>query len=63
MEIDLRLQHDINVTKYTFEIYSFKKGKLSLSQQLRSRKSEITLLLHINQILLKKIQRHIRTLT
>lgn len=58
MEIDLHLQHDINVTKYTFKIYSFKKGELSLSQQLvRSRKSKI--ILHINQILFTEIQRHI----
>jgi len=63
MEIDLHLQHDMNVTKHTFKIYSFNKDKLSLSQQLRrSRKSKIIWLLHINQIFFKEIQRHILTL-
>lgn len=48
MEIDLYLQHDINVTKYTFKIYLFKKDKLFLSQQLRgSRKSKIMSLMPI----------------
>lgn len=59
MNVDLCLQN-INVTKYTFKIYSFEKNKLSLSKQFRrGRKSKIIPLLLINQILLEEILRHI----